>query len=153
MGMSLFVERCPNIGEVLAHPDADPEIEVGTTADLHKAWQAIHFLLCGEAWSGSGPAAFLLAGGTEVGEDMGYGPVRALSSADTQAAAGVLEDVDAETLVSRWDRRAIASAQLYAIDANAEDEEKASIAHFYAPMRTLVLDAAAAGEGVLIYML
>jgi hypothetical protein len=153
MGMSLFVERCPDVQAVLASPDEDPEIEVGDCADLHKAWQAIHFLLCGEPWSGSGATAFLLAGGTEVGEDMGYGPVRALDIAETQAAAAILREVDAQALVSRWDGAAIAKAQLYAIDPGAEDEEKQSIAHFYAPMRRLVLAAAGAGEGVFIYML
>ena len=57
----------------------------GQSIDLDKAWHGIHYLLAGTEWEGTGPAAFLLAGGKEVGDvDVGYGPARALSAAELQ---------------------------------------------------------------------
>jgi len=150
--MSLWVERCADIRAALVHPDATPPAGRGPTVDVHKAWQAIHFLLCGEAWTGSGPAAFVLAGGTELGEDMGYGPTRGYSAAETKAIAEVLEGLDAEALVARWDPDAVAGAQLYGIEPSNEAEEKGFIAHYYAPMRELILAAAQADEGLLLRM-
>src|SRR4051812_40770621 len=59
--------------------------------DIDKAWHAIHFLLTGTAWEGEPPLDFLAIGGTEIGEDLGYGPARGLVSSQVRELATALE--------------------------------------------------------------
>jgi hypothetical protein len=42
--------------------------------DVDKAWQAIHFLLCGDSLEGAPPLGNVVMGGKELGGDLGYGP-------------------------------------------------------------------------------
>src|SRR5882762_365214 len=46
------------------------------SAHLEKAWHGLHYLLTGSAGEGGLPLGFLLEGGEEVGEDLGYGSPR-----------------------------------------------------------------------------
>ena len=61
-----------------------PGFDSENSISLEKAWHGLHFLLTGDPWGGSGHAAFLLAGGREVGEDMGYGPARVIDAAEVR---------------------------------------------------------------------
>ena len=48
------------------------------TLAIEKSWHAIHFVLNGDPWKGSGLLFNAVLGGKEVGEDMGYGRPRYL---------------------------------------------------------------------------
>lgn len=72
----------------LTEPFADgkfePEAHVLKTT-LGEYWHGIHYLLCGEVWSGELPNAFLIDGGEFVGDiDVGYGPARVFTAEETQ---------------------------------------------------------------------
>src|SRR5512147_1658720 len=60
--------------------DIEPFIEEASLAeaerfDIDKAWQGIHYLLCGDPWEGAPPLSDLVLGGTELGSaDYGCGP-------------------------------------------------------------------------------
>ena len=43
---------------------------------IEKAWHGVHYLLCGRAVPGTGLASQAVMGGTDVGDDLGYGPAR-----------------------------------------------------------------------------
>ena len=65
---------------------------------LDKSWHGIHFLLTGSAEGVRPPVDFILMGGREIGDlDLGYGPARAFTSAETKQIA-----FDARDL-SDWD--------------------------------------------------
>lgn len=86
----------------------------GELCDLDKAWHFIHFLLTGTAWEGSGPEAFLLNGGREVGKvDVGYGPARTLRSDEVAEVAATLRELDEETLRSRIDPPRMDELEIY----------------------------------------
>jgi hypothetical protein len=89
--------------EVLRYVDkADagrlPKEAQGEDLNLDKAWHGLHYLLTGTAWAGPEPACYLLAGGTQVGDEeehdvYGYGPARLLTPAqvaDFSAAVNAL---------------------------------------------------------------
>ncbi len=63
----------PDLFEVLL--DDDPSDEF---LDLDKAWHGLHWLLTGTADDTDTPAGQAILGGTEIGEDKGYGPSRLL---------------------------------------------------------------------------
>lgn len=82
--------------------------------DLDKAWNALHYLLTGSARDGEGPLAFLLKGGTPVGdEDLGYGPARVFQPAEVAAIADALADVSQYKLLPRFDLKKFEKLELY----------------------------------------
>ncbi len=48
----------------------------GASLSIDKAWHGVHYLLCGKAEPGTDIASQAIMGGTESGEDLGYGPAR-----------------------------------------------------------------------------
>jgi Domain of unknown function (DUF1877) len=120
------------IGHVYLLPEAriqallvDPTLVVGTIdgaynepgqgfVDLDKAWQALHYLLTGMARDGEGPLAFLLKGGTPLGdEDLGYGPARAFRPLEVAAIADALANVSQRTLMPRFDLKKFEKLEIY----------------------------------------
>jgi hypothetical protein len=86
----------------------------GLSADLDKAWHGIHYLLTGTAWEGREPLNFLLAGGRPVGDiDVGYGPARVLSAAETRAAHDALAQLGDDELRRRFDPAEMMSKEIY----------------------------------------
>ena len=52
---------------------------------LGEYWHGIHYLMCGQVWSGNFPDAFLIDGGSYVGNvDVGYGPARTFESCEVK---------------------------------------------------------------------
>src|SRR5687768_4410646 len=58
--------------------------------DIDKAWHAIHYTLNGSVWEGEGPLSWVILGGQELGEDVGYGPVRYLDPTQVKSVAAAL---------------------------------------------------------------
>ena len=82
--------------------------------DLDKAWNALHYLLTGSARDGEGPLAFLLKGGTAVGdEDLGHGPARVFQPLEVAAICDALADVAQHKLMPRFDLKKFEKLELY----------------------------------------
>ena len=92
-----------NGGDPLA--DDLEEEEPEATLSIEKAWHGLHYLLTGESWGGTGPRAFLLAGGLEQGEDYGYGPARYFTAIEVSAIAKELVRLGADDLWSKFDAK------------------------------------------------
>ena len=120
---------------------------------MDKAWHAIHFLLTGTAWGGDPPLNFIAAGGTEIGDDLGYGPARGLTSAEVRTLASALKALPRDSLLQRFDPAALTAAEIYPDiwdRAPEEDDTRGYVAEYYEQLRSFILDAAAAGEALLI---
>ena len=126
----------------------------GREMDLDKAWHGIHFLLTGRAEGGDAPASFLLHGGREVGDvDVGYGPARALTSAETRAAHQMLAARSDDALRARFDPAAMTRAEIYPEIWDGEDADDDALGYLMegvAELRTFLGAAADEGLGVLI---
>lgn len=124
--------------------------------DLHKSWHMLHYLFTGQASDGNLPAASLMHGGQEVGEDMGYGPARAMSPEETADFARYLETLDVATLSSRLDIEAMQRQGVYcAADADDEGsliELEEELEHYFPQLQAFVARAAGKGEGLLMWM-
>jgi hypothetical protein len=82
--------------------------------DLDKAWNALHYLLTGSARDGEGPLAFLLKGGTPVGdEDLGHGPARVFQPPEVAAIGDALAGVSQHKLMPRFDLKKFDKLELY----------------------------------------
>lgn len=125
-------------------------------ADLDKAWHGIHYLLTGTAWDGEPPLNFIVAGGETVGdEDVGYGPARAFTAAQTRSIADSLDALPRDELVSRFDPQDMIAQEIYLglSDSQSENDETLNYClEYFDDLKTFVRKAADDGLGLLVYV-
>src|SRR5262245_53105613 len=121
--------------------------------EVDKAWHGLHFLLPGTAWEGDFPLNFIAAGGEEVGDDLGYGPARALTSSDVQAVDAALEPLTRQELGERFDAGRMTELQIYPFGwSDDPDGELDYLLDFYADLRAFVRRTAERGDALLVYL-
>jgi len=164
MGMRTMFRRLSDAD--LARLRAEPELVAdylerdqpagfGPVADLDidKAWHAIHFLLTGTAWQGDPPLNFIVTGGVELGDDLGYGPARALTSGEVRSLAAALETIPPARLLQRFDPAALTAAEIYPQiwdRSPEEDDTRGYVAEAYDQLWSFVLAAAVESEAMLV---
>lgn len=145
------------VGEFLYGEDGELEPPDDVFLDLDKAWHGIHFLLTGEAWSGTPPLDFIVSGGRDVGdeEDIGYGPARAFSSVDVAEVAAALDPITPDTLRERFDGERMMGAEIYPAiwDRDpADDDTLGYLVEYFGLMKPFITQAAARRLGMLVYI-
>ena len=125
----------------------------GNQLDVDKAWHGLHFLLTGSAWEGSFPLNFVVAGGREVGGDLGYGPARGLTSADVLKIDEALEPLTRAELTGRFDAQRMTELQIYP-DGWSDDPngELDYLLEYYADLREFVRRTAERRHALLVYL-
>jgi Domain of unknown function (DUF1877) len=118
--------------------------------DLHKSWHMLHYLFTGSLDETRLPGAALLSG-EELGEDLGYGPVRLHGEQATAEFARFLQGLDAEDLMARMDIGAMANAGVYAVSDDDEDLRE-DVAHFFPQLRDYVVQVAQKQGGLLTWL-
>jgi Domain of unknown function (DUF1877) len=133
-------------------PSRDPADEF----DSDKAWHGLHFLFTGEAWGGEPPLGFILAGGTEIGdEDVGYGPARAFTSAEVSAIAAAFEALTRDELARRFDPARMMELEIYPEiwDRDPTDDDTLEyLLEYFDLLKGFVSRGAASGRGMLVYL-
>ena len=128
----------------------------GDLGDLDKSWHGIHYLLTGTADESGTPLEFLVAGGTSVGdEDVGYGPPRVFTSAETRAIAGALAAVTDEDLRSRFAPEAMMRAEIYPEiwDRDPKDDDTLGyLMEYLAILREAMTTVTSRGHGLLVVL-
>jgi len=126
----------------------------GATTDIDKAWHGIHYLLTGTAWEGKPPLNFLVSGGREVGKvDVGYGPARTLTAAETREVAAALVLLDDETLRRRFAPAEMMRLEIYPEIWDRDPDEDDSLGYlmeYLSELRGVVNTASAQGLGLLV---
>jgi hypothetical protein len=167
MGMVMCLETASDksIKQLLRKPDLieswlsgdSEETEVSDEhiqVDLDKAWHAIHFLLCGSADGGDGPEAFLLAGGTAIGDiDVGYGPARAFRSDEIKAISKALTVIPPEALRARFNHALLKKHDIYPSiwDRNDPGDVDYTI-EYYDTLLQHLNTAASKGMGMIVFL-
>jgi hypothetical protein len=126
----------------------------GEILDLDKSWHGIHYLLTGTAWEGDPPLNFLVIGGREVGDDeVGQGPARTYTAAETREIAGALAAVGDPELRSRFAPDAMMRLEIYPEiwDRDpAEDDTLGYLLEYLGLLRTAVATVVERGHGLLV---
>ncbi|MDG4780721.1 YfbM family protein [Micromonospora sp. WMMD961] len=123
----------------------DPELDLG------KSWHAVHYLITGSAWGlGDGAAGAAILGGAEIGEDGGYGPARLLGPDAVRAVATELNALDVETLRTRYDADAMATADIYPIGWTNDEAEFDNLVVHLVELSQFYRTAADNGQAVLL---
>jgi hypothetical protein len=128
----------------------------GDSTDLEKAWHGIHYFLTGTAWEGEHPRNFLVSGGTAVGKiDVGYGPARTLTAAQTREARDALKALSDDDLRARFNPEDMLARKIYPEIWDAEPDEDDTLGYLMDYVHTLrgFLDEAVnAGLGMVVYI-
>lgn len=135
---------------IYAEDGPDPDRQL----DVDKAWHAIHFLLTGSTWEGDAPYALAVLGGTEIGEDVGYGPARYLLPAQVADIASALAGTSAQELGGRFDPDAMDAAEIYPQIWRDDDPADALgyVLENYKALVAFYQSAAARGDALLLYI-
>jgi len=119
----------------------------GASISLDKAWHGVHYLLCGKIQPGSDLASQVVMGGTDVGEDLGYGPARYFDAAKVAQIAHELTRPNLEAeMTARWDPNQMETLGIYPAQFDADDEQWLMDA--FRELRKFYVDAAAANLAV-----
>jgi len=108
-----MAERAAALGQLgqAARPKGEPAPK---GISLDKAWHGLHYLLCGAAEPAPGPLGQAVLGGTEIGDDLGYGPARYLTTVQAAEIAQAMQAPGLEArLRARFDPAAMKSLGLY----------------------------------------
>ncbi len=117
---------------------------------LEKTFHALHWLITGQTWGGDPPLANAVLGGAEYGPDLGYGKVRYLEPEKVSEVAPALGSLTVDTLLSRWNVKAMKAAKIYVV-ADKEGREECAIR--YPQLQVYFAEAARQREGMLSYIL
>lgn len=98
------------------HPDEFEDVskEIETPAlSLQKEWHALHYLLTGTVWEAKGTIGQTLLGGQEIGEDLGYGPVRYLTPEEVQDVNEALSGITEADIKANFDPQKMTAMEIY----------------------------------------
>ena len=147
----------PAVGELIVkrmeeraaklRPAAKKSEPAPRSISLDKAWHGLHYLLCGAAEPTPGPLGQAVFGGTEIGDDMGYGPARCFTVAETLEIAQALQEPGLEaTLRGRFDSDAMEQLGLYPGGWNTEGPDW--LVHAFRKLRDFYASTSTAGQAV-----
>ena len=128
----------------------------GIATDLDKAWHGIHYLLTGTAESGDFPWCFLLVGGRAVGDvDVGYGPARVFSCAQTKNIHTALATLNEDHLRSRFKPSEMTAMDIYPeiwSRGSPDDETIGYLLENYSILQGFLHQAVENEVGVVVYL-
>lgn len=143
---------------VKPQPAAEPEqwkpLAKPDPFDVDKAWQGIHFLLTGSDREGEGDLAFILKGGREIAEDLGYGPPHGFTSSEVKKIASALAAVNPAALYERADPEEFTEKDIYPQIWATEPKEQCIryvIEHFTG-LQKFINNAAQADRALIVYI-
>jgi hypothetical protein len=140
----------PSRVEEFIYPEGE---ENEKNIDVDKAWHGIHYLLAGDTWSGEPPLANVVLGGTEIGDDVGYGPARYLTADEVRAAADALKGITPEKLRERYVASELSKNEIYPeIWDDGDDDAIGYLATWYETLRDYYIDAASKGHAMIKYL-
>jgi hypothetical protein len=153
-----FVAVVPaHAAEVRRDPSAVATLREGTREEtsLDRYWQGVQYLLAGRATGVRGPAAWLTAGGDEIGRTEG-GPVRYLSPDQVKKLSELLVDTEPDDLGDDvYDEAAMDAAGVYPgrwVRDGETFDQLGTMRELYSYVRSFMARQAGAGNGVAIVM-
>lgn len=151
--LSKLFRRTPPMTTV---PDLEMSGAEGLNTDLDKAWHGIHYLLTGTAWEGESPSNFLVRGGTEVGDiDVGYGPARVLTAAETREALNAVNELSDKDLKVRFDPQDMLAKEIYPEIWSRDPEEDDTfeyLTEYFQVLRGFLNQTVDEGLGIVVYV-
>lgn len=154
--------RASFLGKIFGRkpPAETPDVVLGDAegiaTDLDKAWHGLHYLFTGSADTGDFPWGFLIVGGRTVGNiDVGYGPARVFSSAQTKEILAALSTLDEDQLRGRFNPSEMTAKDIYPEIWSRGDPDEETIGYlleYFSILRGFLQQAAEAKVGIVVYL-
>jgi hypothetical protein len=128
--------------------------EKAEASAVDTAWHGFHFLLTGTDWEGEGPTAFILHGGREIDEDLGYGKPHGFTSREVKEIARALEKVNIDELYEKADPAKFKENEIYP-DIWEHEPKESSIGYVtenLKGLREFVQKTASVNRGLIAYL-
>lgn len=147
------LEADPSQLDNFLYPD-DGGSEPPNYHDVDKAWHCIHFMLCGSYDKTETPLSWAILGGTEIGDDVGYGPARILEPEQVQAVANAITKINGEAFKLRYEPKKLKEADIYLAEMCVSEGAEALdyLSKQYLGLVTFYQDAAKRGDGVVAWL-
>ena len=156
MGMvSLWVPVSVSEAQALVEGDLDPWdlLEDERCIDVDKAWHGIHACLTGGIDEVDTVLGQVVMGGTEFGEDGGYGPPRLVSADQVRAASAALDELGPGGFAEQLDLAELTRLGAYpGVWDEDEDELRAWLGDGFDLLAATFRQAAAQGDAVLVLL-
>ncbi|MEW9697773.1 YfbM family protein [Paenibacillus sp. SI8] len=120
---------------------------------IDKAWHAIHFILNESAWEGELPLFNVILGGTEIGEDMGFGPVRYVTNEEVKDIALKLSNLNENDLRNRFNPKVMNELQIYPAIDWVERGDQEFVFSYYEEVKNYYIDASLKNCAMLLYII
>jgi hypothetical protein len=146
----LMKQELASLKEQAGGVEVPPE-ELGESLNLDKAWHGLHYLLCGTAQEGTPPLGNAVLGGTPIGDNLAYGPVRFLEAADVAAVATALSSLDSKEVGQRFDPARMNEANVYPTCWDDPDTQEWLMESFDA-LREFYAGVSERGNAVLLFL-
>ena len=129
----------------------------GLSTELDKAWHGIHYLLTGTADEGEPPWSFLVSGGRTVGDiEVGYGPARVFTSAETDVISKAIVPLTDDELRGRFSPADMTAKKIYPSIWSRGSPDQETIGYlleYFAQLRGFLRQAAEAKVGMVLALL
>lgn len=129
----------------------DPD-EVDEGISIDKAWHGLHVVLAGTAWEPTAPPGNAVLGGTAIGKDVGYGPIRYITAADVKVTAAALNAISDDEFRAKCSLAELAAAEAYAIDPD-NPEEVDWLVDAFTKVRAYFDEASSLDRGMLLFVI
>ena len=137
----------PSLVNALVMDVIQGNVAEGDCLDLYKSWNALDVLLNdGEP----GPEADAVLGGTQIGEDVGYGPARMLDHNEVAQISTALKKIAKRDFESRFDVKKM--EDVYSFHAEDADDEWPVISDLFEEMQKFYETAAEQSCGMILYL-
>ncbi len=111
----------PDTIEDFIYSEESPIEDSEDFLDIDKSWHGIHFLLTGDVWEGAPPERDVILGGEALGEDVGYGPARFLSTEEVKNVHNYLSTLESNTLKENYNPEELEKNEIYPNGWGEED--------------------------------
>ena len=121
--------------------------------DIDKAWAGIHFLLTGSnSEGGKPPLAHVIIGGTDIGDDVGYGPARYIEAEEVKQIYDAFRDISEDELKGRFDPEKMKESKIYPFENSCTDEDLAYLLENFRSLKDFYRKTVEQGNAMLQYL-
>ncbi|MDQ0228678.1 YfbM family protein [Metabacillus niabensis] len=123
--------------------------------DIDKAWHGIYYLLTGTAdleQTFESTLGIAIFGGTEIGDDLGYGPLRYLEVEEVKEIATALESVSVRDFTSRYKVKDMNKLDIYPFEGEWTEEDKEYLVENFESLVEFFRITATKDEAMLLFV-
>lgn len=118
---------------------------------IDKAWHSIHFLFTQSGYDSNRIKSFMLSGGEEIGEDMGYGSPRLFQPDDVRRITHLFDTFNYETIPQLLTRESLKKADIYPqLWQGDENENITYVTDYFKDLHRFFTLASEANQAVII---